>query len=139
MVSSRNFFSCYFRWTCFSHFINFRPRYKYPDTLRYLEDFEIFRKTLLYLEFCYEKKIQTNLHIWACCNPAIYSIYIIYAMWLMSNKMADNVRSEPRTNHTVVSLLDHFRPPEPNNGLSRSLPVLKCRALVFLLAERYFK
>ena len=44
-------------------------------------------------------------------------------MWLMFNKMADDVPSEPRTNQTVVSLLDHFRPPAPN-GLSRTLPVL---------------
>ena len=37
-----------------------------------------------------------------------------YAMWLMFNKMADDVPSEPRTNQTVVSLLDYFRPPAPN-------------------------
>ena len=49
----------------------------------------------------------------------------------MFNKMADDVPSEPRTNQTVVSLLDRLRPPAPN-GLSRTLPVLKCSALVFL-------
>ena len=32
-------------------------------------------------------------------------------MWLMFNKKADHVNSEPHTNQTVVSLLDHFRPP----------------------------
>ena len=52
-------------------------------------------------------------------------------MCLMLNNMADDVPSEPRTNQTVVSLLDHFRPPAPN-GLSRTLSVLKCGALVFL-------
>ena len=52
-------------------------------------------------------------------------------MWLMFNQMADDIPSEPRTNQTVVSFLeDHFRPPAPN-GLSRTLPVLKCSALVF--------
>ena len=60
-------------------------------------------------------EIQTNLHIWGCCNQIQqYSPLIIYAMWLMFNKMADDVPSEPRTNQTVVSLLDHFRPPAPN-------------------------
>ena len=60
-------------------------------------------------------------------------------MWLMFNQMADDIPSEPRTNQTVVSLLeDHFRPPAPN-GLSRTLPVLKCSALVFLEAEGYCK
>ena len=60
-------------------------------------------------------------------------------MWLMFNQMADDIPSEPRTNQTVVSLLeDHFRPPAPN-GLSRTLPVLKCSALVFLGAEGYCK
>ena len=55
-------------------------------------------------------------------------------MWLTFNNMVDDVRSEPCTNQTVVSLLDHFRPPAPN-GLSRTLPELKCSALVFLEAE----
>ena len=32
-------------------------------------------------------------------------------MWLMFNKKADDVNSEPHTNQRVVSLLDHFRPP----------------------------
>ena len=59
-------------------------------------------------------------------------------MWLLFNKMADDVPSEPRTNQTVVSLLYHFRHPAPN-GLSRTLPVLKCSALVFLEAEGYCK
>jgi len=50
-------------------------------------------------------EIQTNLHIWACCNRIQqYSPFVIYAMWLMFNKMADDVPSEPRTNQTVVSL-----------------------------------
>ena len=50
-------------------------------------------------------------------------------MWLMFNQMADDIPSEPCTNQTIVSLLeDHFRPPAPN-GLSRTLPVLKCSAL----------
>ena len=49
-------------------------------------------------------------------------------MWLMFNKMADD---EPRANYTLVSLLEPFRPPAPN-GLSPSLSVLKCSALVFL-------
>ena len=40
-------------------------------------------------------------------------------MWLMFKNMADDVPSEPCTNQTVVSLLDHFRPPTPN-GLSRN-------------------
>ena len=56
----------------------------------------------------------------------------------MVNNMADDVPSEPHTNETVVSLLEHFRPPAPN-GLSRTLPVLKCHALVFLEAEGYCK
>ena len=79
-------------------------------------------------------EIQTNLHIWACCNQIQqYSPYIIYAIWLMFNKTADDLPSEPRTNHTVVSLLDHFRP-SALSGLSRTLPVLKRSALVFLEA-----
>ena len=41
----------------------------------------------------------------------------------MFNKMADDVPPWPRPNQTVVSLLDHFKPPVPN-GLSRTLPVL---------------
>ena len=55
-------------------------------------------------------------------------------MWLMFNKMADDELFKPRPNQTVVSFLDHFRPPAPNAGhrLQRSLPVLKCSALVFL-------
>ena len=56
----------------------------------------------------------------------------------MLNKMADDLPSEPRTNQTVVSLLDHLRLPAPH-GLSRTLPVLKCSALVFLEAEGYCK
>ena len=52
----------------------------------------------------------------------------------MFNKIADDLLSEPRTNHTVVSLLDHFRP-SALSGLSRTLPVLKRSALVFLEAE----
>ena len=52
-------------------------------------------------------------------------------MWLMFNNMADNLPSEPRTNQTVVSLLDHLRLPAPH-GLSQTLPVLKSSALVFL-------
>ena len=56
----------------------------------------------------------------------------------MLNNIADDVPSEPRTNQTVVSLLDHFRPPAPN-GLSRTLPVLKCSALVFLEVEGHCK
>ena len=59
-------------------------------------------------------------------------------MWLMLNNMADDVPSEPLTNQTVVSLLDHFRPPAPN-GLSGTLPVLKCSALVFLEVEGHCK
>ena len=49
----------------------------------------------------------------------------------MFNKMADDEPFKPRTNYTKVSLLDPFRAPAPND-LSRSLPVLKCSALVFL-------
>ena len=45
---------------------------------------------------------------------------------------------EPRTNQTVVSLLDHFRPPAPND-LSLTLPVFKYSDLVFLEAEGYCK
>ena len=52
-------------------------------------------------------------------------------MWLMFNKMADDEPFKPRANYTLVSLLELFRPPAPN-GLSPSLPVLKCSALVFL-------
>ena len=59
-------------------------------------------------------------------------------MWLIFNKMADDLPSEPRTNQTVVSLLDHLRPPAPH-GLSRTLPVLKCSALVFLEAGGHCK
>ena len=37
-------------------------------------------------------EIQTNLHIWACCNQIQqYSPFKIYAMWPMFNKMADDV------------------------------------------------
>ena len=70
-------------------------------------------------------------------------------MWLMFNKMADAERSaavihtvpdevpcESRTDETVVSLQDRFRPPAPNR-LSGALPVLKCCALVFLEAAGY--
>ena len=56
----------------------------------------------------------------------------------MFNKMSNDLPSEPRTNQTVVSLLDHPRPPAPN-GLSRTMPVFKCSALVFLEAEGYCK
>ena len=56
----------------------------------------------------------------------------------MLNIIADDVSSEPPTNQTVVSLLDHFKPSAPN-GLSRTLPVLKCSALVILEAEGYCK
>ena len=59
-------------------------------------------------------------------------------MWLTFNNMADDVPSEPHTNQTVVSLLDHFRPPAPN-GLSQTLPVLKCSTPVFLEVEGYCK
>ena len=52
--------------------------------------------------------------------------------------MADDALSGPRTNQTVVSLLDHVRPPAPK-GLSRTLPVLKWGTLVFLEAEVYCK
>ena len=52
--------------------------------------------------------------------------------------MADDALSGPRTNQTVVSLLDHFRPPAPKS-LSRTLPVLKWGTLVFLEAEGYCK
>ena len=52
----------------------------------------------------------------------------------MFNKMADDIPFKPRPNQTAVSLLDHLRPPAPN-VLSRSKPVLKCSALVFLKAE----
>ena len=51
-------------------------------------------------------------------------------MWLTFNKMADDVPSETRTKQVVVSLLDHLRPPAPNAGLTRTLPVLKCNVLV---------
>ena len=56
----------------------------------------------------------------------------------MANVKQYDVLSEPCTNQTVVSLLDHFRPPAPN-GLSRTLPVLKCSTLVFLEVEGYCK
>ena len=59
-------------------------------------------------------------------------------MWPMFNKMADDVQSEPRTKQTVVPLLDRFERPALN-GLSRTLPVLKCSTLVFLEAEGYSK
>ena len=60
-------------------------------------------------------------------------------MWLMFNKMADDdVRSEPRTDKTVVSLLERIRPPAPN-CLSRTLAVLNCSALVFSEAVGYCK
>ena len=36
-------------------------------------------------------------------------------MWPMFNKVADDVPSELRTNQTVVSLLDRFEPPVPND------------------------
>ena len=50
-------------------------------------------------------EIQTNLHIWACCNQIQqYSLFVIYAMWLMFDKMADAVPSEPRTNQALVLL-----------------------------------
>ena len=49
----------------------------------------------------------------------------------MLNKMANDEPYKPRANYTLVSLLDPVRPPAPN-GLSPSLPVLKCSALVFL-------
>ena len=58
-------------------------------------------------------------------------------MWPMFNKMANDVPSEPRTNQTVMSLLDRFGPPAPND-LLRTLPVLKCSALVFLEAAGYW-
>ena len=51
----------------------------------------------------------------------------------MFNKMADDVPSEQRTNQTVVSLLNRFRPPVTND-LLRTLLVLKYSALVFLEA-----
>ena len=61
--------------------------------------------------------IQTNLHIRACCYQIQqYSLFIMYAMWLMFNKMADTERSaavihtvpddvpsESRTDETIVS------------------------------------
>ena len=60
-------------------------------------------------------------------------------MWLMFNKMADDdVSSEPRTDKTVLSLLQSFRPPS-HNCLSRTLPVLNCSALVFSEAVGYCK
>ena len=35
-------------------------------------------------------EIQTNLHIWACCNQIQqYSPFTIYAMWLIFNKVAE--------------------------------------------------
>ena len=46
----------------------------------------------------------------------------------MFNKMVDDIPSEPRTDQTVVSLLDRLRPLVPKS-LSRALPVLKCSAL----------
>ena len=49
----------------------------------------------------------------------------------MFNNVSDDVPSEQRTNQTVVSLLNRFRPPVPND-LLRTLLVLKCSALVFL-------
>ena len=36
-------------------------------------------------------EIQTNLQIWAFCNRIQqYSSFIIYAVWLMYNKVAEN-------------------------------------------------
>ena len=67
-------------------------------------------------------EIQTNLHIWACCNQIQqYSPFMINAMWLIFHKTADDVPSFLPTNQTAVSLLDRLRPPAPN-GLSRTLP-----------------
>ena len=86
-------------------------------------------------------EIQTNLHIRACCNQfQQYSPFIIYAMLqlLMFNKMACDIPSETRTNQTVASLLDRFRSSAPN-GLSRTPPVPKCSAPVFLEAEGHCK
>ena len=35
-------------------------------------------------------EIQTNLHVWACCDQIQQHYpFIIYAMWLMFNKMAE--------------------------------------------------
>ena len=50
-------------------------------------------------------------------------------MWLMTYPLR-------HAHQTVVSVLDHFRPPAPN-GLSRTLPVFKCSDLVFLEADGY--
>ena len=50
--------------------------------------------------------------------------------------MADDVPSEPRTNRTVVS---YFRLLLIRRGLLRTLPELKCSALVSLEAEGYCK
>ena len=48
-------------------------------------------------------EIQTNLHIWTRCNRIQqYSPFVIYAMRLMFNKMADDVPSEQRTNQSSV-------------------------------------
>ena len=79
-----------------------------------------------------------------------WKLLVIYVMWLMFNKMADAERSaavihtvpdevpcESRTDETVVSLQDRFRPPAPNR-LSGTVPVLKCCALVFLEAAGYW-
>ena len=83
-------------------------------------------------------EIQTNLHIWASRDQIQqYSPFIIVCN-VANNKMADDALSGPRTNQTVVSLLDHSRPPVPKS-LSRTLPVLKWGTLVFLEAEGYCK
>ena len=83
-------------------------------------------------------EILTILHTWACCNQIqqFFSFIILYNVTF--NNMADDVPSEPCSNQTVVSLLDHFRPPAPN-GLSRTLSVLKCSTPVFLEVEGYYK
>ena len=50
-------------------------------------------------------EIQSNLQIWACCNQIQqYSPFVIYAMWLMFDKKADAVPSEPRINQALVLL-----------------------------------
>ena len=79
-----------------------------------------------------------------------WKLLVMYVTWLMFSKMADaersaavihtvpdEVPSESRTDETVVSLLDHFRPPAPSR-LSGTLPVLKCSAPVFLEAAGYW-
>ena len=47
-------------------------------------------------------------------------------MWLMFNRIADDVPSEPHTNQTVVSLLDHFRPPAASPA---AVPCQQCSDL----------